>query len=130
MNSILNHWYYLVIALAVGAGIGLSIYKFIKSPTSAQIAAVKEWLKYAVTIAEAELGSGTGQLKLRMVYDMFVSKFTWVSKIISFDKFSTYVDEALEWLDKQLETNTFIATLVTGNNPTVTTQKETIESEE
>ena len=36
---------------------------------------VKEWLLWAVTQAEQYLGSGTGALKLRYVYDLAVEAF-------------------------------------------------------
>ena len=65
----------------------------------------KEWLKWAVAEAEKALGSGTGQLKLRMVYDMFVKQYSWIATFVSFETFSSWVDEALVWLDKQLGTN-------------------------
>lgn len=76
---------------------------------------IREWLVYATTIAEKELGGGTGQLKLRQVYDMFVSKFTWLAKIISFDKFSELVDEALGDMNKLLQTNTAVSAFVNGS---------------
>ena len=66
---------------------------------------MKEWLKYAVSLAEKELGSGTGQLKLRQVYDSFVSKYKWISVLISFDKFSELVDEALVWMRTEIDEN-------------------------
>ena len=66
---------------------------------------MKEWLKYAVSLAEKELGSGTGQLKLRQVYDSFVSKYKWISVLISFDKFSELVDEALVWMRTEMDEN-------------------------
>lgn len=112
----------IVVAVAVGIFI---VYSFIKLPTSSQISALKEWLKYAVTMAEKELGSGTGQLKLRMVYDLFVGKFSWLASFISFDKFSSYVDEALEWLNSQLESNKNIAQLVNETGDTIVEASET-----
>ena len=75
---------------------------------------VKEWLKYAVTLAEKELGTSTGQLKLRQVYDAFVTKFPIFSKIIPFAIFSKWVDLALEWLDIQLSQNKAIKDYVDG----------------
>ena len=69
------------------------------------IGKMKEWLKYAVSLAEKELGSGTGQLKLRQVYDSFVSKYKWISVLISFDKFSELVDEALVWMRTEMDEN-------------------------
>lgn len=66
---------------------------------------VKEWLKYAVTMAEKELGSGTGQLKLRMVYNWFVDVFPVFSKLVPFSIFSRMVDDALIWMKEQIENN-------------------------
>lgn len=115
MNFIAENWYVIVFAIILSVLAGVIIYKFVKSPKEAQIKTVKEWLKYAVALAEAEFGSGTGQLKLRMVYDMFISKFPAVAKLVPFEVFSKYVDEALEWLNAQLESNVSIATLIKGS---------------
>lgn len=109
MSWLIDNWYVVVGLLAVLVCAGFAIYKFFGLPTEKQIACIKEWLKYAVTVAEKELGSGTGQLKLRYVYDMFVDKFPSVSKIIPFETFSTWVDEALMWLEKQLSNNNNIS---------------------
>ena len=56
---------------------------------------LKNWLLLAVVQAEKELGGGTGQLKLRYVYDMFIKQFSFLSKVITFTQFSSLVDEAL-----------------------------------
>lgn len=119
MNFIAEHWYQIVLLILTCVLLGLHIYKFLKAPKEEQIKAVKEWLKYAVALAEAEFGSGTGQLKLRSVYDMFITKFPAVAKIVPFEVFSAYVDEALEWLNIQLENNNSIATLIKGNESEV-----------
>lgn len=81
------------------------IIEFIKLPNENKIANVKEWLKYAVTEAEKALGSGTGQLKLRWVYDLAVKQFPWISQLVTFETFSEWVDEALEWMNNQISTN-------------------------
>ena len=60
---------------------------------------------YAVTVAEKELGGGTGALKLRYVYDWFARTFPWLAKMISFEYFSEMVDDALEQMKKMLESN-------------------------
>ena len=65
----------------------------------------KEWLKWAVCVAEEELGTGTGQLKLRMVYDMFVEKFPALASVLPFNIFSKWVDLALEWMREMLDKN-------------------------
>lgn len=81
------------------------IIEFVKLPNENKIANVKEWLKYAVTEAEKALGSGTGQLKLRWVYDLAVKQFPWISQLVTFETFSGWVDEALEWMNNQISTN-------------------------
>ena len=54
--------------------------------------------------AEKELGSGTGALKLRFVYDMFITKFPLLVALIPFSSFSSFVDEALDKFKKLLAT--------------------------
>lgn len=85
---------------------------FVKLPKEQKIKNLKEWLKWAVVEAEKALGSGTGQLKLRMVYDMAAQKFPWIVTLISFDLFSKWVDEALDWMRKQLSENNAAAKYV------------------
>ena len=74
----------------------------------------KEWLKWAVCYAEEQLGSGTGQLKLHMVYDMFIEKFPALASILPFTIFSKWVDLALEWMREQLEKNKNIKAIIEG----------------
>ena len=62
--------------------------------------------------AEKELGSGTGQIKLRQVYDMFIERFPVFSKLIPFMMFSSWVDTALEFLKDQIEKNNKIKEFV------------------
>lgn len=95
MDWLINNWYYIVFFILV---ILICVY-------GCMTGKVKEWLKYAVTLAEKELGSGTGQLKLRQVYDWFVDTFPVFSKILPFAIFSKMVDSALEWLRIELEKN-------------------------
>lgn len=115
IDFIVNYWWVLVIALAVVVVGGYFLYCFIKMPSTSQIAKVKEWLLYAVTQAEKELGGGTGQLKLRYVYDMFIAKFPHLAKIVSFDAFSGLVDEVLEKFREMLETNKNVQLYVEGS---------------
>lgn len=112
MEFIMNYWYIIVGVIAVLIVAGISIYKFAGLPTKVQIAKVKEWLLYAVTKAESELGDGTGKLKLRSVYDMFITKFPLIAKVVSFETFSLWIDEALEEMRKLLENNENIKQLV------------------
>ena len=105
VEFIVKNWYYLIILLAiVVVGVYLAV-SFFKMPTNAQIAKVKEWLLYAVAKAEKELGGGTGKLKLRYVYDMFIAKFPYLVQVISFESFSDLVDEVLDKFKDILSAN-------------------------
>ena len=105
MKWIIDNWSLLVVLACAGVVVFMYVKKFVNMPTEEQIAKVKEWLLYAVLEAEAEFGGGTGQLKLRYVYDLFLSKFPDVAKLISFEMFSKLVDEVLEQMRHLLETN-------------------------
>ena len=114
MKYIIDNWALIVAALSVLALVIINIVSFFKKPTSEQIKSVREWLLYAVTAAEKFLGSGTGKLKLRYVYDLFLEKFPYIAQVISFDTFSKYVDEALEEMRALLASNKNIAAYVSG----------------
>ena len=73
---------------------------------------VKEWLLWAVTQAEQYLGSGTGALKLRYVYDLAVEVFPPIKYLVPFAVFSTWVDEALELMREQIKNNPNIKNFV------------------
>lgn len=114
MNWLIDNWYLLVCLLFVIV-VGICVvFRFFNLPTDKQMSKVVEWLKFAVTEAERKLKGGTGQLKLAMVYDMFVAKFPWVAKLIAFETFSGLVDQALEWLNKQMVTNANVKEYVEG----------------
>ena len=66
---------------------------------------VKEWLLYAVSMAEKAFGDGTGKLKLKVVYNAFVAEYPIFSKLVPFEMFSGWVDEALAEMRKLIETN-------------------------
>lgn len=55
-----------------------------------------------------------GRLKLRQVYDLFVTRFPWLAKMISFDMFSGLVDEALEEMRSMLDSNQAVKAFVEG----------------
>lgn len=95
MKFIVENWFVIVAIAAVGGSIGYAIYSFVKMPSDKQLNKVREWLLYAVTKAEKELGAGTGKLKLRYVYD-----------------FSMMVDEALEQMRTMLDSNEAVQKLI------------------
>lgn len=94
---------------------GFIIYKFFQLSKEQQVLKVKEWLLFAVVEAEKHLGSGTGKIKLRFVYDMFVSKFKYLSLVISFEQFSLLVDEALEEMKNIAKNNTSVSNYIKGS---------------
>lgn len=114
MEAMIQNWPILVALLAVAVAVGAAAYRFVKLPTEQQLAKVREWLLFAVTEAEKALGGGTGKLKLRYVYDMFVAKFPWLVKAVSFELFSSLVDDALEEMRGMLASNRAVAVLVSG----------------
>lgn len=114
MKFLVENWYIIVALLAVLECVIYAGYRFLKLPTKAQVEKVKEWLLWAVTNAEKELGGGTGKLKLRQVYDLFVQRFPSVAMAVSFDTFSQWVDEALTEMRKMLVENQAAAELVKG----------------
>ena len=100
-----------IILIAVAAG----AVAFIKLSEEKKIANIKEWLKLVVVEAEKTLGGGTGQLKLRYVYNQAVTQFPWIASLVSFETFSIWVDEALDWMKEQLEQNQAITNYINQN---------------
>ena len=101
----MDNWVSLLLCILSIAVLIVSVLNFMKLPKNQQLEKVKQWLLIAVTEAEKALGSGTGRLKLSYVYDLFVTKFPWLAKIIPFETFSNLVDEVLEDMRKLIEAN-------------------------
>lgn len=102
MKWIIDNWSLIVVVTVIVAYVIMSGKK-----------SVKDWLLYAVFMAESEWGSGTGKLKLLTAYDMFVEKYPIISKIIPFAVFSLWVDEVLKEMRKILEDNMDIKAQIT-----------------
>lgn len=113
MEWLIENWFMLVAVVAVLVVCFMAAFKWLGKPTEEQIKNIKQWLLYAVIEAEQELGEGTGQLKLRQVYDMAIQRFKWLS-VIPFSTFSGWVDEALAEMKKMLEENEKIKELIEG----------------
>lgn len=92
----------------------MGLITFLKMPRAKQEEALMEFLKWAVFQAEKRLGSGTGQLKLREVYQQATLQFPWVAERITFEKFSQMVDEALIWMRKEIGNNKNLKEFVEG----------------
>lgn len=106
LTFLAENWYVIIVVLVLAFGIYYTI-------TNKQ--KVKIWLEWAVTTVEKELGTKTGQLKLRKVYDMFIERFPIFSKLVSFNIFSTWVDLALEWMKEQINKNEAIKAFTENN---------------
>lgn len=117
IDFLVNNWYMLILAIAVIAVAAYAVYAFVKMPRSAQLSKVQEWLLWAVAEAEKQFGSGTGQLKLRYVYDMFVGRFPALANVITFEAFSLLVDKALEKFNNMLSSNKKLEAYVESGLP-------------
>lgn len=125
MTWLIENWM-VVFGLAVAVIIAvLVVYRFFGLPTEKQVEKIKEWLIWACIEAERALQSGTGQLKLRGVYNMFCSvpTFTWVAKLISFELFSEWVSDALSTAKEMMINNKSLAEYVYGENADVEVKK-------
>ena len=105
IELLIANWQIILGALIIIATAIYTFIRFNKKSVQGQIDQVKEWLLYAVMAAEKELGSGTGAIKLRYVYDMFITKFPLMVALIPFSTFSEFVDEALDEFKKLLTTS-------------------------
>lgn len=106
-----NSWIVIVLIAFVSVT-AYAVYTFIKLPTGNQILQLEAWLLWAVAQAEKELGGGTGKLKLRYVYDMFLMKFPKLAIFITFEHFSQLVDEVLVDFREMLTNNASVANYV------------------
>ena len=105
MTLLMEYWWLAIAILAIIIIAFMFLTIYIKLPNSKKAKKVKEWLLFAVVQAEKELGSGTGQLKLRYVYNLALSKFPICIKLIPFELFSSFVDGALQQLKNIIEDN-------------------------
>ena len=125
MKAVVENWAIAVSVVVTVAVAALAIYQFFLLPTDKQKEKVKEWLVWACIEAEKELQSGTGQAKLRRVYNAFIAvrAFSWLAKIISFDTFSAYVSEALAEAKKMIINSESLAVYVYGDHAETEVEK-------
>lgn len=108
----------IVLAIGIIIIIGVAayaIYYFMNLSKDKQLEVVREWLLLACIQAEKALGSGTGQVKLRFVYDLFIDKFKYLSLVISFEQFSMLVDDALDTMRDMISNNKQVEQYVNSN---------------
>ena len=114
MKWIIENWSLLVVIASAAVVVMTFVKKFSELPSQEQIYKVKQWLLFAVISAEKEFSSGTGVIKLRYVYDMFIKAFPSLTPLVPFDIFKIWVDEALEQMKHLIDTNKNINDFVEG----------------
>jgi hypothetical protein len=112
INFIVENWQIIFIAIIVLFNLIYFGIQFFKQDPKKQLEQVKEWLLYAVAAAEKEFGSGTGTLKMKYVYNLFVTTFPSVAKIISYETFKNLAEEALVSFKGILETTPAVKTYI------------------
>lgn len=105
----INNFAFWIVLFVICFGLGMFLGKFVKKSREEKIQVVKNWLLYAVAMAEKELGSGTGRIKLGQVYEQFLLVFPQLQHVISFDTFARLVDEVLVQFQELIEENVTIA---------------------
>lgn len=129
MNLLIENWAMGVAAIAIIFVVGLAVYLFFKKPSNEQLGKVREWLIFATLEAEKHFKDGTGDVKLRFVYDAFIIRFPWLVRVISFETFDKLVDEALVTMRKMLEDNEKIKEIVEDQGTGFFVEVESIEKE-
>ena len=107
---IINNFAFWIVLFVICFGLGMLLDKFIKKSKAQKIQMIKDWLLYAIAMAEKELGSGTGRIKLGQVYEQFLLVFPQLQRLISFETFAKLVDDVLIEFAKLVEENVVIAT--------------------
>ena len=105
----INNFAFWIVLFVICFALGMFLGKFIKKSREEKIQVVKNWLLYAVAMAERELGSGTGRIKLGQVYEQFLLVFPQLQRVISFDMFAKLVDDVLIQFQELVEENVTIA---------------------
>lgn len=112
---IINNFAFWIVLFVVCFGLGMFLDKFIKKSKEQKMQMVKDWLLYAIAMAERELGSGTGRIKLGQVYEQFLLVFPQLQRLISFDTFAKMVDDVLAEFAELVKENVVIAAEFTDN---------------
>lgn len=106
----------LFIAILMGIIIGWNLadyFKdFSKKDKNEKLQIIKNWLLVAIAEAEKIYGAKTGSLKLSYVYDLFIQRMPELAEVISFETFSSVVDEVLETFKKMAKSNKAVQTYI------------------
>lgn len=116
MTNLINDWYLYICILCVVVAVVATCERFTKLPKEEQIENIKHWLVWLCIEAERELQTGTGQAKLKRVYSVVCTTFTWVVKLITFEEFSKYTDDALLEAKTMIVNSPKLAEWIYGDN--------------
>ena len=116
MKFLYDNWSLLILIFSAAIILYFKFKKLSGLPSEAQQQKIKEWLLFSVMMAEKEFSSGTGRLKLVSVYSQFLDKFPSIAPVVSFELFSSWVDEVLVQMRAILETNKDIESYINGDD--------------
>ena len=116
MKWIIENWSLLIVIVSAAAVVTAFVKRFSELPSQEQIYKVKQWLLFAVISAEREFATGTGVIKLRYVYDLFIKAFPSLTPLVPFDIFKIWVDEALDQMKHLIDTNKNINDYIAGED--------------
>ena len=106
----------IVISILTGAIVGWNLAEYFKNfskkDRDEKLQIIKNWLLVAIAEAEKIYGAKTGSLKLAYVYDLFIQRMPELAESISFDTFSSLVDDVLNVFKKMLNDNKAVKTYV------------------
>lgn len=105
-NFFVEYWAHILIGALFVVGVVLFIINQRKN--------VREWLLYAVAKSEKALGAKMGEMKLRQVYDWFISAFPILSKLMTFNAFHKLVKFALVKMAEMIKDNKKIGEYISG----------------
>lgn len=126
MQWLMDNWTLLASILAAAILASIKVKKYLQAEKEEQermkqeardklIRAVSDWLLRAVTEAEKDLGSGTGKLKIREVYEKAVGLFgPEFTEIISLERLDEMAQKPLEEMRELLDKNYKLRAYVEG----------------
>lgn len=117
MQWLMDNWTLLASLIAAVALAGIKVKNYLAMTAEEQekakkeardrlVRAVSDWLLNAVIEAERDLGSGTGKLKIRAVYERALKVFgPELAQIITLEQLDELAQKPLEEMRKLLESN-------------------------
>ena len=106
----------IVVLFLCGIVLGWNIASYFKGFSSKtkeeKLDIIRNWLLVAIAEAEKIYGAKTGSLKLSYVYDLFIQRLPELADTISFETFSSLVDEVLATFRRMVNDNKAVKTYI------------------